>query len=68
MFFAFCGEEADDPAVVGVHSSGRAGSSAPTEASQVMPSNGPMYLRHGFRRPNFIPKFGASVMVIGPYG
>ena len=30
-------------------------------------SNGPMYLRHGFRRPNFVPKFGASVMVIGPY-
>ena len=31
------------------------------------PSNGPMYLRHGFRRPNFVPKFGASVMGIGPY-
>ena len=27
-----------------------------------------MYLRHGFRRPNFVPKFGASVMGIGPYG
>ena len=27
--------------------------------------NGPMYLRHGFRRPNFVPKFGASVIVIG---
>ena len=26
-----------------------------------------MYLRHGFRRPNFVPKFGASVMGIGPY-
>ena len=27
-----------------------------------------MYLRHGFRRPNFGTKFGASVMGIGPYG
>ena len=27
-----------------------------------------MYLRHGFRRPNFVPKFGAPVMGIGPYG
>ena len=26
-----------------------------------------MYLGHGFRRPNFVPKFGASVMGIGPY-
>ena len=32
-----------------------------------MPSNGTMYLRHGFRRPNFVPEFGASVMGIGPY-
>ena len=24
-------------------------------------ASGPMYLRHGFRRPNFVPKFGASV-------
>ena len=39
----------------------------PTEATQVVPSGGPMYLRHGFRRPNFVPKFGASVMGIGPY-
>ena len=39
----------------------------PTGATQVMPSNGPMYLGHGFRRPNFVPKFGASVMGIGPY-
>ena len=31
-------------------------------------SNGPMYLRHGLRRPNFVPKFGVSVMGIGPYG
>ena len=28
---------------------------------------GPMYLGHGFRQPNFVPKFGASVMGIGPY-
>ena len=27
-----------------------------------------MYLRHGLRRPNFGPKFGASVIGIGPYG
>ncbi len=33
----------------------------------MVPSEGPMYLRHGFRRPNFVPKFGASVMGIGPY-
>ena len=32
------------------------------------PGNGPMYLRHGFRRPNSAPKFGASVIGIGPYG
>ena len=30
-------------------------------------ASGPMYLRHGFRRPNFVPKFGASVIGIGPY-
>ena len=35
--------------------------------SIAVPSGGPMYLRHGFRRPNFVPKFGASVMGIGPY-
>ena len=29
---------------------------------------GLMYLGHGFRRPNFVPKFGASVIGIGPYG
>ena len=40
----------------------------PTEAPQVVRSEGPMYLRHGFRRPNFGTKFGASVMGIGPYG
>ena len=33
----------------------------PTGATQVVRSSGPMYLRHGFRRPNFVPKFGASV-------
>ena len=40
----------------------------PMGATLVGRSSGPMYLRHGFRRPNFVPKFGASVMVIGPYG
>ena len=30
------------------------------------PSNGPMYLRHGLRRPNFVPKFGASVRASAP--
>ena len=40
----------------------------PTEATLVVRSEGPMYLRHGFRRPNFGTKFGASVMGIGPYG
>ena len=40
----------------------------PTEATQVVPSGGPMYLRHGFRRPNFVPKFGASVKSSCPTG
>ena len=40
----------------------------PTEATLAVRSEGPMYLRHGFRRPNFGTKFGASVMGIGPYG
>ena len=40
----------------------------PTGAMLVVRSGGPMYLRHGFRRPNFVPKFGASVMVTPPYG
>ena len=40
----------------------------PYGVQQAVPSTGPMYLRHGFRRPNFVPKFGASVMGIGPYG
>ena len=39
----------------------------PTEAALVVLSNEPMYLGHGFRRPNFGTKFGASVMGIGPY-
>ena len=39
----------------------------PTGATLVVCSSGPMYLRHGFRRPNFVPKFGASVMGIGHY-
>ena len=30
------------------------------------PSNGPIYLRYGFRRPNFMPKFGASVRSSAP--
>ena len=30
------------------------------------PSNGPMYPRHGLRRPNFLPKFGASVRSSAP--
>ena len=46
---------------------GRGRSPAPTGLPGV-PSSGPMYLRHGFRQPNFAPKFGASVMGIGPYG
>ena len=29
---------------------------------------GPMYLGHGLRRPNSVPKFGALVIGIGPYG
>ena len=40
----------------------------PTGATLAVCSNGPMYLRHGFRRPNFVPKFEASVMGIGPCG
>ena len=31
-------------------------------------ASGPMYLRHGLRRPNFVSKFGASVKVVVPYG
>ena len=46
---------------------GWARSPRPTGATQVVPGGGPMYLGHGFRRPNFVPKFGASVMGIGPY-
>ena len=32
------------------------------------PASGPMYLRHGFRRPNFVSKFGASVRSSCPDG
>ena len=32
------------------------------------PSNGPPYLGHGLRRPNFVPKFGASVKSSAPTG
>ena len=42
-------------------------SPCPTGATQVMPSNGPMYLRYSFRQPNSEAEFGASVMGIGPY-
>ena len=30
--------------------------------------DGTPYLGHGLRRPNFVPKFGASVRVVVPYG
>ena len=29
---------------------------------------GTPYLGHGLRQPNFVPKFGASVRVVVPYG
>ena len=45
----------------------RAGTEPRPYRSIAVPSSGPMYLRHGFRRPNFVPKFGASVIGIGPY-
>ena len=45
----------------------RAGTEPRPYRSIVVRSSGPMYLRHGFRRPNFVPKFGASVIGIGPY-
>ena len=53
----------------GVEQAGGGGvwSPRPTEAPLVVPSNGSIYLRHGFRQPNFVPKFGASVMGVGPY-
>ena len=53
----------------GVEQAGGGGvwSPRPTEAPLVVPSNGSMYLRHGFRQPNFVPKFRASVMGVGPY-
>ena len=50
-----------------VHSSGPPRMPASTGVQQAVRSSGPMYLRHGFRRPNFVPKFGASVIGIGPY-
>ena len=46
---------------------GRVKSPRPTGATLVGSSGGPMYLRHGFRRPNFVSKFGASVIGIGPF-
>ena len=45
----------------------RAGTEPRPYRSIAVLSGGPMYLRHGFRRPNFVPKFGASVIGIGPY-
>ena len=45
----------------------RAGTEPRPYRSIVVLSGGPMYLRHGFRRPYFVPKFGASVIGIGPY-
>ena len=38
----------------------------PTGATQVVPSDGPPYLGHGLRRPNSVPKFGASVKSSAP--
>ena len=46
----------------------RAGTESRPYRAIAVRSSGPMYLRHGFRQPNFVPKFGASVMGIGPYG
>ena len=48
--------------------SGGVRSPRPTGATLVVPSNGPMYLGHGLRRPNSVPKFGALVIGIGLYG
>ncbi len=46
---------------------GGAGQSPPPTRTPRVPICGPMYLRHGFRRPNFVPKCRASVIGIGPY-
>ena len=46
----------------------RAGTEARPYRSIAVPGGGPMYLRHGFRRPNFVPKFWASAIGIGLYG
>ena len=40
----------------------------PTGATLVVPSSGPMYLRHGFRQANSVPKFGTSVKSSRPTG
>ena len=45
---------------------GEVRSPRPTEATQVVPSDGPPYLGHGLRRPNSVPKFGASVKSSAP--
>ncbi len=44
-----------------------AGQSPPPTGAPGVPACGPMYRRHGPCRPNFVPKFGASVIGIGPY-
>ena len=41
-------------------------SSAPTAATREVLSSGTPYLGHGLRRPNFVPKFGASVKSSAP--
>ena len=46
---------------------GGAGQGPPPTGAPGVPVCGPMYRRHGLRRPNFVPKFGASVIGIGPY-
>ena len=44
-----------------------AGQSPPVTGAPGVPVCGPMYRRHGPCRPNFVPKFGASVIGLGPY-
>ena len=44
-----------------------AGQSPPFTGAPGVPVCGPMYRRHGPCRPNFVPKFGASVIGLGPY-
>ena len=44
-----------------------AGQSPPFTGAPGVPVCGPMYRRHGPCRPYFVPKFGVSVIGIGPY-